>query len=107
MCATPSYHSETNSIWQIQGTDSPIILKSEEALKLISSIEDISRKHNLLYLKTDKETSSSGYLTPLIRQMINSLEINPNIIIQEGTRHDTLISIANSLLIKHKYDTIQ
>ena len=36
--------------------------------------------------------------------MINSLEINPNIIIQQGTRHDTLISIANSLLIKHKYN---
>ena len=36
--------------------------------------------------------------------MINSLEINPDIIIKEGARHDTLISIANSLLIKHKYN---
>ena len=36
--------------------------------------------------------------------MINSLEINPDIIIQEGERHDTLISIANSLLIKYKYN---
>jgi putative DNA primase/helicase len=103
MCATPSYHSETDSIWQIKGTDSPIILKSEEALKLMSSFNDVCNKYNVSYLKNDKD-ASSFYLSPLIRDMINSLEINSGIIIQEGTRHETLLSTANSLLIKHKYN---
>ncbi|HSF49642.1 MAG TPA: primase alpha helix C-terminal domain-containing protein, partial [Nitrososphaeraceae archaeon] len=106
MCATPSYHSETDSIWQIKGTDSPIILKSEEALKLMSNINDICGKYNISYLKIGKDASTSSssiYLTPLIKQMINSLEINPDIIIQEGVRHDTLLSIANSVLIKHSH----
>ena len=90
-------------IWQIKGTDSPIILKSEEASKLISNINEICRKYNVSYLKNGKDASSSVYLTPLIRQMIE-LEINPDIIIQEGARHNTMISIANSLLIKYKYN---
>ncbi len=102
MCATPSYHSETDSIWQIKGTDSPIILKSEEASKLMSNINDICSKYNIQYLKIGKDVSSSSvYLSPLIRQMIDSLEINSDIIIQEGARHSTLLSIVNSLLFKY------
>jgi putative DNA primase/helicase len=105
MCATPSYHSETDSLWQIKGTDSPIILNSEEASKLMANINDICKKYNVLYLTNEKgDPSSSVYLTPLIKQMINSLEINPDITIKEGERHDTLLAIANSLLIKHKYN---
>jgi P4 family phage/plasmid primase-like protien len=104
MCATPSYHSETDSRWQIKGTNSPITLKSEEATKLMSNIDDICRKYRQSYLKNGKDGTSSVNLTPLIKQMINSLEINPDIIIKEGARHDTLISLANSLLIKHKYN---
>ena len=59
MCATPSYHSETNSNWQIKGTDSPVILKSEEASKLMSNIDDICKKYNISYLKNEKDASSS------------------------------------------------
>ena len=51
MCATPSYHSETKSRWQIKGTDSPLILKSEEALKLMSNINEICNKYNISYSK--------------------------------------------------------
>ena len=104
MSATPSYHAETNSNWQIKGTDSPIIMKTEEASNLMSNINEICRKYNVSYLKNEKDASSSVYLTPLISQMTNSLEINPDIIIKEGSRHDTLLAIANSLLIKHKYN---
>ena len=69
----------------------------------MSSINDICKKYNVSYLKNEKDASSSSsvYLSPLIRQMIDTLEINPNIIIQEGTRHNTLISIANSLLFNY------
>ena len=78
-----------------------------KAIKLfceMSSINDICKKYNVSYLTNEKDASSSVYLTPLISQMTNSLEINPDIIIKEGTRHDTMLAIANSLLIKHKYN---
>ena len=102
MCATPSYHSGTNSNWKIIGTDSPVILNSEEASKLMADIDKLCSKHNIPYLKNGKDVfSSSSNLTPLIRQMITDLEIIPEIVIQEGERHGTLISIANSLLIKY------
>lgn len=103
MCTTPSYHSETDSRWQIKGTYSPVILKSVEASKIMSRINDICNKFNLTYIKNGKDVTST-YLTPLIRQMILSLEINTDIIIHEGERHSTLMSIANSLLIRHKYN---
>jgi putative DNA primase/helicase len=106
ICATPSYHSETNSNWQIKGTNLPIIMKTEEASKLILSIDEICKKYNVSYLKNEKDpfTSSCVYLTPLIRQMIEILEINLDIIIPEGTRHKALLSIANSLLCKYWFN---
>ncbi|HEX5186961.1 MAG TPA: hypothetical protein VFV86_08735, partial [Nitrososphaeraceae archaeon] len=105
MCATPTYHYETNSRWQNKGIDSPVILKAEEALKLMSDINKICKKYNINYIKNENDvSSSSSSLTPLIRQMIASLEINSDIIIQEGERHDKLLAIANSLLIKYKYN---
>src|SRR5215208_1844313 len=66
MCATPSCHFETGSIWQIKGTDSPITLKTEEASKLMSNINEVCRKYNISYQKDDKSASTSSvYLTPL------------------------------------------
>ena len=50
MCVTPSYHYKTKSRWQIKGIDSPIILKSEEALNLMNKINDICKKYNIKYL---------------------------------------------------------
>ena len=54
-------------------------------------------RYDLKYL--EKEENSR--LTPQIRNMINRLEIDTTIIIPEGERHNTLLSIADSLLIKH------
>jgi len=100
MCATPSYHSETDSRWKIKGTDCPIILKSEEALRLMFSLDESCNKYGISYLDK-KEESNSSYLTPQIREMIESLEIKSNIVIQQGERHNILLSIANSLLFKY------
>lgn len=99
LCCTPSYHFETNSRWKINGTDSPIILKFEEALKLMVDIDNICRKHNVSYLKIGKEDSI--YFPPLIKEMIKSLKINLDAVIMEGERHPTLLRIANSLLFKY------
>ena len=100
MCATPSYHSETHSRWEIKGIDTPIILKSEEALRLMFKIDNSCNKYGISYLdKNDSRTSSC--LTPEIRKMLNSLEINYDIVIHDGKRHNMLISIANSLLFKY------
>lgn len=99
MCCTPSYHSKTKSKWQIKGTNLPIILNSDDALRLMFNIDDICIKYNISYLKIRK--NDSIYLAPLIKEMINSLKINSDIIIKEGERHYSLLSIANSLLFKY------
>ena len=118
MCVTPSYHYETKSRWQIKGTDSPITLKSEEASKLMNSINDICKKYNVKYLQSNGNDNGNGHdgnghsiLTEELKQISRSLKIpipipitntNSQYIIKEGLRHDTLLAFANSLLFNHK-----
>ena len=111
MCATPSYHYETKSRWQIKGTDSPIILKSQEASKLMSDINEICNKFNIKYLNqynsTNNSNSNNDKLPEPLRNLINWLEIPSNFQfrINEGARHNTMISFANSLLFRYRFDT--
>jgi hypothetical protein len=112
MCATPSYHYKTKSRWEIKGTNSPIILNSEQALKLMSDINEICKKYNVKYLEqydsdNNINNNSSGKLPEPLRQLVNWLEIplNFQFRIHEGSRHSTLISFANALLFKYKFYT--
>lgn len=118
MCTTPSYHAESNSNWRIIGTDSPVILKSEEASKLMSDINEICKKYNVKYLNQYKNTNSyngngngngnghyyhsSSHLSEELRQLAKSRElVIPNDLlrtIKNGTRHSTLVSFTDTLL---------
>jgi P4 family phage/plasmid primase-like protien len=106
MCATPSYNYETKSRWQIKGIDSPLILKSEDALKLMNSINDICRKYNIQYLEQSNNKNNSSKLPDELRKLVLLLEIPKDFQyrILEGSRHNTLLSFANSLLFTSRFD---
>jgi len=83
--------------YTIQGTDVPRTLDPNIAMELIRHIDAICRKYGLKYL----EKGENAIITPKIREMVSKLEVDNTIIIPEGQRHITLLSLADSLLIKH------
>jgi hypothetical protein len=128
MCTTPSYHYETNSRWRIIGTDNPEILTSEQANKIMNDINEVCKKNNVSYLDQFNYNyngndhgnghGSSNYnysstLSEELKEVCYSLKIpiqvpiknsNSLYIIRNGTRHNFLLSIANTLLFYHKPD---
>ena len=103
------------SRWQIKGTDSPLILKSEEASKLMSDINEICKKYNIKYLNqyyndTNNYNNSSSKLPDELRQLIKSQELEiPSDFqfkINKGSRHDTLLPFADSLLLRYRFNPI-
>ena len=96
MVPAPNIHTSGNRYEIIGDKKEPVILNEKQAFELITHIDTICRKYGLQYLslRDNKQSLEIG-------KMINSLCINPQIVIQEGERHTTLLSIANSLLINH------
>jgi hypothetical protein len=97
-------------------TDSPVILRSEEASKLESDINEVCKKYNIKYLTTttnqynnnyNYNTHNSSKLPDPLRQLIGWLEIPTNFKfrVSEGSRHSTMLSFANSLLFRYKFNT--
>ena len=94
---SPSMHKNGVYPYEIIGTKNLADLSHKQALQLLRHLDDICQKNDLQYL--EKEENSR--LTPKIREMIARLQIDTTIIIYEGERHNTLLSIANSMLIRH------
>jgi hypothetical protein len=70
--------------WEIVGTTNPITLTADQARDLIEHIDQVCRKYNLEYLEKH------------YRNLLDS-----DSYIYQGERHDTLLSIANSLLFRY------
>ena len=100
MFTAPSMHENGVHAYEILGTREPILCDDLE-----SHIDKILKKYSIQYIQQqqDNENSVGSLPEPLI-QIINSLEIDPNIQyrIPEGARHDIMLSFADSLLIKHR-----
>jgi putative DNA primase/helicase len=96
MVPAPNTHKNGNIYEIIGNSKEPLELNQKQALELIRHIDTICRKYGLKYLDLQNHK-----LSPQIRIMIKSLSINPKIVIEEGERHIILLSIADSLLIKH------
>ena len=94
---SPSMHENGIYPYEIINTKKIANLSHKQALQLLRHLDDICQRSDLKYL--EKEENSR--LTSQIRNMINRLEIDTTIIIPEGERHNTLLSIADSLLIRH------
>lgn len=83
--------------YEIIGTKEPLILSKLQAIMIIQHINGICNKHGLSYL--DRKTT----IDPRLKKMIRSLKIDQgtNFAINQGERHTTLLSIANSILFHH------
>ena len=95
MYVSPSIH-KNGSPYQITGTKDILELGYDQARKLITHINSICNKYGIKYLEKESNTR----ISPKIREMIEKLEIDKSIAILEGERHDTLLPIANSILIR-------
>jgi P4 family phage/plasmid primase-like protien len=91
---SPSIH-KNGYPYEIIGTKNIVNLNHKQALELRRRINDICVKNGLKYL----ENKENSRLTPQIRKMINTLNVDTAIVISEGERHMTLLSLANSLLV--------
>jgi P4 family phage/plasmid primase-like protien len=95
--------------YQIMGTDNIQILDTEKSEKLENVFDKICEKYNKKNkskLSTnDYSTSYCNILTEDLRKITKILNIDEHVIqnckIYEGTRHSTLLSFANSMLLYH------
>lgn len=84
----------------IRPAKEPLLLSSENAIELMSHIENIYTKYGIEYLQSER----NKILTEPLKKIINSFQIDSyfQYNIPEGQRHSTMLSFANSLLIKHR-----
>lgn len=124
---TPSFHFDSQSRWKILGTDNPMLLTANDAVKLKNGINDFCKKYGVKYLNEYSNGHSNGNghgssnykynysstLSEELKQISRSLKIpipipitnaNSQYIIKVGLRHDTLLAFANSLLFNHKHN---
>ena len=91
---SPSIH-RNGYPYKIIGTREPTTLTRLQAYEFVQHINQICIKHGLEYL------GKHSKITGKIKQMLKGLAIDKTISIPKGERHITLISIADSLLIRH------
>ena len=94
-CCTPSIHEDGHSRYEILGTLEPITLSDFQAQQLIRHIQNICRTKGTKYF--DRES----ILSERIKQSLQNLRIDKAISISQGSRHNTMLSIADSLLARH------
>jgi P4 family phage/plasmid primase-like protien len=95
---SPSIHKNGHP-YEIIGTKNIANLNPKQPFELIRRVDDICIKYDSKYL----EKEENSILTPQIRKMINTLKVDTTIVIPEGERHMTLLSLADSLLISHHF----
>jgi putative DNA primase/helicase len=92
-CCSPSTH-ENGYKYEILGTLEPITLSEREAQQLMQHIQNICRNKGTRYV-------GESSLTEEIKQSLQNLKINNTISISDGSRHNTMLPIADSLLARH------
>jgi putative DNA primase/helicase len=98
---TPSVHQnkDTNDSkeyrYQLIKLILPISLERKQALDMMHHLDSICLKHGVEYLHKDHRSNK-------LNSIIKSLKIDPTIEINEGERHLTLLSAADSLLLRYR-----
>ena len=93
---SPSIHKDGYP-YQIMGTKNPLSLKRAEAIETVQKINIMFKRNGLSYLERKSR------LSEILKAIAKSLKINNSEygVINEGERHTTLISMANSILFHH------
>ena len=98
---TPSIHQNKDQSdskeyrYQIIKLVLPISLERKQALDMMHHLDSICRKHGVEYLHKDHRSNK-------LNSIIKSLKIDHTIEINEGERHLTLLSAADSLLLRYR-----
>jgi putative DNA primase/helicase len=90
---SPSIH-QAGHPYEIIGTTEPAVLNAKQAREMMQHINLICLKFAVPYFENDSKFSR---LKPMIQRLI----IDPTLRIPEGERHLTMLSVADSLLIRH------
>jgi hypothetical protein len=90
---SPSIH-QAGYPYEIIGTTEPVVLNTKQAEEMMQHINRICLKYGLEYFEKD---SKFNRLKPMIQRLI----IDPTLRIPKGERHLTLLSTADSLIIRH------
>jgi P4 family phage/plasmid primase-like protien len=100
MFVSPSIHKYGFNYEIIGNAKEPPCLSSQQAIELMRHIDNICSTYGLKYLETEK----NKILTEPLKKIIRTLKLEPEFqhIIAEGQRHITMLSFADSLLIKHR-----
>jgi bifunctional DNA primase/polymerase-like protein len=103
MFTAPSIH-EDGYPYEILGTREPVLCDEFEL-----HLDKISRKYTIEYLHNSTEqnnNNNNSTLSEPLRQLILLLEVPSDFKfrISKGARHRTMISFANKLLFKYKFD---
>ncbi|MER5174413.1 MAG: bifunctional DNA primase/polymerase [Candidatus Nitrosocosmicus sp.] len=97
---SPSIHKDGHR-YEIIGTTTPAILNREQSDKLEESLNQLNKKYNPSN-KYNPSTGNFSYLTDELKNMTKNLMIDDeNYKISDGTRNNTLLAVANSLLSNH------
>lgn len=95
---SPSVH-KNGYRYEVFGTMEPICLNDRQAAEFMEHITQICEKHGLKY------ENEARYLPREITRMIKEFTIDGNIMIDEGQRNQSLLSIANSILFRYIYES--
>jgi hypothetical protein len=90
---SPSIHKDGKP-YEIIGTKEPVVLSHAEAADLIQYINLTCIRNGIQYLAKYNRLNQ-------LKPMIHTLTVDPRIRIPEGERHATLLSVADSLLLRY------
>ena len=108
ICVTPSYHSDSQSFRQIQGTSEPITLTAEQARQMMSNLDKVFQIYNIKYLNQNNNNNTyTNNLPDELSKLSYSLEIPSGFefTIDEGSRNNTMFSFARKLLYVNGFHT--
>lgn len=99
MFTAPSIHQNGHP-YEVLGVKEPVLCDEFEI-----HLDNIFKKYGIEYLYQSNNNNSK--LPEELRKLVLLLEIPPDFqfSIHEGARHDTMLSFANSLLFKYRFDT--
>jgi P4 family phage/plasmid primase-like protien len=100
MFVSTSIHKNGFNYEIIGDAKEPLLLSSSQAIELIRHLDNICIKHGIKYLEKER----NKILTEPLKKIIKTLKVESEFqhFIHEGQRHITMLSFADSLLIKHR-----
>jgi P4 family phage/plasmid primase-like protien len=100
----PNFHPKGHQ-WKIKGITDPPILTIEQAKIWLFNLDTICSKYGLCYLNQKISEKIDSRIKKMIENLV--IDADSDFRINEGERHNQLISIGNSILFHHLKEDLQ